>query len=59
MSDEARAEGDPQERVSLAVADGAIVGSSLKVDGHTWNPVDPNRVAELMGAVVRVRQTGR
>ena len=25
----------------LEVADGCIVGSSLKVDGYTWNPVDP------------------
>ena len=24
----------------LEVADGVIVGSGLKVDGHTWNPVD-------------------
>ena len=26
---------------TLAVADGVIVGTSLKVDGITWNPVDP------------------
>ena len=32
----------------LQVADGCIVGSSLKVDGHTWNPVDPDRAAEFM-----------
>jgi membrane complex biogenesis BtpA family protein len=32
----------------LRVADGCIVGSSLKVDGHTWNPVDPDRAAEFM-----------
>lgn len=25
----------------LEVADGVIVGSALKVDGDTWNPVDP------------------
>jgi uncharacterized protein len=35
----------------LAVADGVIVGSNLKVDGQTWNPVDPNRVALFMSAV--------
>jgi membrane complex biogenesis BtpA family protein len=35
----------------LAVADGVIVGSSLKVDGHTWNPVDPMRVDQFMEAV--------
>lgn len=32
----------------LAVADGCIVGSSLKVDGNTWNPVDRERAAEFM-----------
>jgi uncharacterized protein len=32
----------------LQVADGCIVGSSLKVDGHTWNPVDPDRASEFM-----------
>ena len=32
----------------LAVADGCIVGSSLKVDGDTWKPVDPARAAEFM-----------
>jgi membrane complex biogenesis BtpA family protein len=39
----------------LAVADGVIVGSSLKVDGHTWNPVDPARVQAFMAEVKRVR----
>jgi len=32
----------------LEVADGCIVGSSLKVDGNTWNPVDADRAAEFM-----------
>ena len=32
----------------LRVADGCIVGSSLKVDGDTWNPVDPDRAADFM-----------
>ncbi|WP_425039486.1 BtpA/SgcQ family protein [Primorskyibacter sp. S187A] len=32
----------------LAVADGCIVGSSLKVDGDTWNPVDPERARDFM-----------
>jgi predicted TIM-barrel enzyme len=36
----------------LQYADGAVVGSSLKVDGITWNPVDQARVRELMDAVV-------
>ena len=34
------------------VADGAIVGTSLKVDGNTWNPVDPDRVKRLMDAAM-------
>lgn len=32
----------------LRVADGCIVGSSLKVDGETWNVVDPERAKEFM-----------
>jgi membrane complex biogenesis BtpA family protein len=39
----------------LRVADGCIVGSSLKVDGDTWNPVDPERAAEFM----RLARTAR
>jgi len=39
----------------LSVADGAIVGSSLKVDGYTWNPVDPERVKMLMKKVNHLR----
>jgi uncharacterized protein len=39
----------------LTVADGAIVGTSLKVDGYTWNPVDPERVTEMMKLVREVR----
>lgn len=35
-------------RELLQYADGAIVGSSLKFDGITWNRVDVNRVRELM-----------
>jgi membrane complex biogenesis BtpA family protein len=35
----------------LSVADGAIVGSDLKVDGGTWNPVDPERAARFMSEV--------
>jgi membrane complex biogenesis BtpA family protein len=34
----------------LAVADGCIVGSSLKVDGYTWNPVDPQRAKRFVAA---------
>ncbi len=39
----------------LRVADGVIVGSSLKVDGHTWNPVDPKRVKAFMDEVRSAR----
>ena len=35
----------------LRYADGAIVGTSLKVDGITWNPVDRARVRELIEVV--------
>ena len=43
----------------LEVADGVIVGSGLKVDGRTWNPVDPARVAALMDAVRDARRANR
>lgn len=39
----------------LAFADGAIVGSSLKVDGITWHPVDEARVRALMDTVAQVK----
>jgi membrane complex biogenesis BtpA family protein len=41
----------------LRVADGCIVGSSLKVDGNTWNPVDPGRAADFMRIVREARGT--
>lgn len=34
----------------LEIADGCIVGSGLKVDGYTWNPVDPARAAAFVRA---------
>jgi membrane complex biogenesis BtpA family protein len=37
------------------VADGAIVGTSLKVEGVTWNPVDPDRARRLMDAARAAR----
>ena len=40
----------------LSIADGALVGTSLKVDGITWNAVDPGRVARLMDAVRAARE---
>lgn len=39
----------------LQVADGVIVGSALKVDGYTWNPVDPERLTAFMDAVQKAR----
>ncbi|MBO6754949.1 MAG: BtpA/SgcQ family protein [Roseibium sp.] len=32
----------------MRIADGCIVGSSLKVDGDTWNAVDPERAKDFM-----------
>lgn len=42
----------------FAAADGCIVGSSLKVDGDTWNQVDAERAADFM-ARVRAARGGR
>ncbi|MGC8635148.1 MAG: BtpA/SgcQ family protein [Candidatus Limnocylindrales bacterium] len=44
----------------LEVADGVIVGSSLKRDGVTWNPVDHERAMRFMDAVraFRARTVG-
>ena len=39
----------------LSVADGAIVGSSLKYGGTWWNPVDPSIARRLMKVVRSVR----
>jgi membrane complex biogenesis BtpA family protein len=39
----------------LAVADGAVVGTAFKRDGHTWNEVDASRVREFMGRVRGIR----
>ena len=32
----------------LRIADGCVVGSALKYDGHTWNAVDPDRAKDFM-----------
>jgi len=39
----------------LKVADGAIVGSSLKKNGVTWNSVDKERVKKLMKVVSEIK----
>ncbi|HEV7605147.1 MAG TPA: BtpA/SgcQ family protein [Candidatus Limnocylindrales bacterium] len=47
------------ERIAeiFEVADAAIVGTSLKVDGITWNEVDPARAERLMEAARAARST--
>src|SRR5215472_928428 len=45
-------------RATLAVADGVIVGTGLKRDGYTWNPVDPERVQRFMDEVCVAREQG-
>jgi uncharacterized protein len=40
----------------LEYADGIIVGSSLKTDGYTWNPVDEARVKAFVTAVEEARR---
>jgi membrane complex biogenesis BtpA family protein len=42
-------------RRTLNTADGVIVGTHLKHDGITWNPVDPARAAAFMAAARRAR----
>jgi uncharacterized protein len=42
----------------LRIADGCVVGSSLKVEGNTWNPVDAERAADFMARVRGVREAG-
>jgi len=41
----------------LAVADGCVVGSALKVDGDTWKPVDPERANEFMRLARAARES--
>jgi membrane complex biogenesis BtpA family protein len=39
----------------LPLADAVIVGTSLKVDGITWNPVDPARARRFTETAAKVR----
>lgn len=39
----------------LSVADGCVVGSSLKVDGDTWKSVDPERAQRFMDLARQAR----
>lgn len=41
----------------LRVVDGCIVGTSLKKDGVTWNPVDARRAAAFMEKARRARRS--
>jgi uncharacterized protein len=43
-------------RQTLSIADGVIVGTGLKQDGYTWNPVDPQRVKRFMAEVRVARE---
>jgi len=40
----------------LAVADGCIVGSALKLGGDTWNAIDPDRAADFMDRARKARR---
>jgi len=40
---------------TLSITDGVIIGSSLKVDGNTWNTVDPKRANDFMNKVKSIR----
>lgn len=39
----------------LNIADGCIVGSSIKIDGNTWNPIDPTRAGRFMNIAKEAR----
>lgn len=43
----------------LKVADGCIVGTALKIDGLTWNPVDEKRADEFMKIVKASRENDK
>ena len=40
---------------TLSISDGVIIGSSLKIDGNTWNQVDPRRAKDFMNKVKSIR----
>jgi uncharacterized protein len=41
----------------LGMVDGVIVGTALKQDGDTWNPVDPERASKMMEMVRAIRSS--
>ena len=46
---------DTVERI-LEVADGAIVGTAMKVDGRTENRIDPERAGRMVKHVQHARE---
>jgi uncharacterized protein len=42
-------------RDTLALASGVIIGTHFKIDGNTWNAVDPSRVIRFMERVETLR----
>ena len=47
---------DNAEKI-LSLADGIIVGTGLKIDGSTWNAVDPDRASRMVAIVRRSRES--
>jgi membrane complex biogenesis BtpA family protein len=43
----------------LSIADGAVVGTSLKADGVTWNAVDESRALEMVNLFHEARSSAR
>jgi membrane complex biogenesis BtpA family protein len=41
----------------LRVADGAVIGTAFKQDGNTWNPIEIERVIEIMEKVRKIRSS--
>jgi membrane complex biogenesis BtpA family protein len=39
----------------LRIADGCVVGSALKIEGDTWNPIDPERARDFMARAKAAR----
>ncbi|MPT23922.1 MAG: BtpA/SgcQ family protein [Starkeya sp.] len=40
----------------LSMAQGVVIGTHFKVDGNTWNAVDPERAKEFMNIVKKARK---
>jgi uncharacterized protein len=43
-------------REKLSVADGVVIGTSLKKDGVTWNSIDRERVRQFMAVVKEIQR---